>query len=170
MLSCEFCHKKDHGLKLHMVYLLATSKTVHVLCWSINILLVGRNRYQLEIPESVVSRHAPEEYDLKSQKKGYRRYWTPTIERLLQQLVDKETQRDDALKDTMRTIFHSFDEQYVMVMCVSSTSFSSCSFTLWEAAVNCVCTLDVLCSMAVFRCVLVVRCVCYWYPQLLFGW
>lgn len=71
----------------------------------------GRNRYQLEIPESVVSRHAPEEYELKSQRKGFRRYWTQTIEQLLQQLIDMETQRDDALKDTMRTIFHSFDEQ-----------------------------------------------------------
>jgi len=83
------------------------------------ITCVGRNRYQLEIPESVVSRHAPEEYDLKSQKKGHRRYWTPTIEQLLQQLVDKETQRDDALKDTMRTIFHSFDDQYVIFILMS---------------------------------------------------
>ena len=72
---------------------------------------LGRNRFQLEIPESVISRQAPEEYELKSQRKGYRRYWTQTIEQLLQQLVDMETQRDDALKDTMRTIFHSFDEQ-----------------------------------------------------------
>lgn len=72
---------------------------------------LGRNRFQLEVPEGVVSKHAPEEYELKSQRKGFRRYWTHTIEQLLQQLVDMETQRDDALKDTMRTIFHSFDEQ-----------------------------------------------------------
>jgi len=72
---------------------------------------LGRNRYQLEVPESVVSKHAPEEYELKSQRKGFRRYWTQNIGRLLQQLIDMETQRDDALKDTMRMIFHSFDEQ-----------------------------------------------------------
>ena len=72
---------------------------------------IGRNRFQLEVPESVGSKRAPEEYELKSQRKGYRRYWTHTIEQLLQQLVDMETQRDDALKDTMRTIFYSFDEQ-----------------------------------------------------------
>ena len=73
--------------------------------------MLGRNRFQLEVPESVVSRHAPQEYELKSQRKGFRRYWTQTIEQLLQQLVEMETQRDDALKDTMRTLFHSFDQQ-----------------------------------------------------------
>jgi len=71
-----------------------------------------------------------------------------------------ETKRDDALKDTMRTIFHSFDEQYVVTAMYScsdelSSILFSYSFALWEAAVNCVCTLDVLCSMAVFRCVAV---------------
>ena len=79
--------------------------------WYNKHVLVGRNRFQLEIPENVVSRHAPEEYELKSQRKGFRRYWTQTIEQLLQQLIEMETRRDDALKDTMRTIFHSFDEQ-----------------------------------------------------------
>ena len=74
-------------------------------------ILLGRNRFQLEIPENVISRHVPEEYDLKSQRKGFRRYWTQNIEQLLQQLIEMETRRDDALKDTMRTIFHSFDEQ-----------------------------------------------------------
>jgi hypothetical protein len=33
----------------------------------------GRNRYQLEVPESVLSRHTPDDYELMSQKKGYRR-------------------------------------------------------------------------------------------------
>ena len=33
----------------------------------------GRNRFQLEVPESVLARHTPDEYELKSQKKGFRR-------------------------------------------------------------------------------------------------
>ena len=32
----------------------------------------GRNRFQLEVPEAV-SRSVPDEYELKSQKKGFRR-------------------------------------------------------------------------------------------------
>ena len=34
----------------------------------------GRNRYQLEVPDSVPSRLIPDEYDLKSQRKGFRRW------------------------------------------------------------------------------------------------
>ena len=34
----------------------------------------GRNRFQLEVPESALARHTPDEYELKSQKKGFRRY------------------------------------------------------------------------------------------------
>lgn len=89
----------------------------------------GRNRYQLEVPESVLSRHTPDDYELMSQKKGYRRsefrrnlevicliillcrYWTKDIKRMLEKLVDAESRRDVALKDTMRSLFSSFDKQ-----------------------------------------------------------
>ena len=88
----------------------------------------GRNRYQLEVPESVLSRHTPDDYELMSQKKGYRRseftrkiggnliillcrYWTKDIERMLEKMVDAESRRDAALKDTMRSLFSSFDKQ-----------------------------------------------------------
>ena len=73
----------------------------------------GRNRYQLEIPESALSRQAPEEYELKSQKKGFRRYWTSDIEDMLRNLVTAEEHRDEALNNTMRTVFHSFGEKLV---------------------------------------------------------
>ena len=87
----------------------------------------GRNRYQLEIPESVPPRH---NYQLVSQRQGYRRsafrrwskarchlfvlcvrYWTKEIEGMLEKLVDAESRRDAALKDTMRSLFSSFDQQ-----------------------------------------------------------
>ena len=73
----------------------------------------GRNRYQLEVPESALARYIPDEYELKSQRKGFRRYWTTETERLLAEMTDAEERKTDALKDTMRTVFHSFSEQYV---------------------------------------------------------
>lgn len=39
------------------------------------------------------------------------RYWTPEIEALLAELNEIEEQRDAALKDTMRCLFNSFDQQ-----------------------------------------------------------
>ena len=72
----------------------------------------GRNHFQLEVPESALLHHTPNDYELKSQRKGYWRYWTNHIEDLLARLTDTEERRDSALKDTMRTIFHSFDNKY----------------------------------------------------------
>lgn len=70
----------------------------------------AKNRYQLEVPDST-SKNTPDEYTLQSQKKGYRRYWTPEIEDQLAALTEAEDRRDAALKDTMRTIFEKFDNE-----------------------------------------------------------
>lgn len=43
-------------------------------CPSIVYWGTGRNRFQLEVPESALTSHIPQEYELKSQKKGYRRF------------------------------------------------------------------------------------------------
>ena len=39
------------------------------------------------------------------------RYWTKEIEGMLEKLLDAESRRDTALKDTMRSLFSSFDQQ-----------------------------------------------------------
>ena len=39
------------------------------------------------------------------------RYWTKEIEQMLEKLVEAEERRDAALKDTMRSLFSSFDQQ-----------------------------------------------------------
>jgi len=72
----------------------------------------GKNRYQLEVPDSIV-KHVPDEYEVTSQKKGSRRYRTPRINGLLSELTDAEERRDAAQRDTMRRIFFQFDQQYV---------------------------------------------------------
>ena len=39
------------------------------------------------------------------------RYWTKEIENMLEKLAEAEGRRDAALKDTMRSLFSSFDQQ-----------------------------------------------------------
>ncbi|XP_069787137.1 DNA mismatch repair protein Msh6 [Narcine bancroftii] len=91
----------------------------------------GRNRYQLEVPESVADRHVPEEYELKSTRKGFKRYWTKTIEKLLEAVNNAEERRGTALQDCMRRLFYNFDK----------------NSKDWQAAVDCIAVLDVLLSL-----------------------
>ncbi|XP_029087380.1 DNA mismatch repair protein Msh6 isoform X3 [Monodon monoceros] len=93
---------------------------------------IGRNRYQLEIPENFITRNLPEEYELKSTKKGCKRYWTKTIEKKLANLINAEERRDVSLKDCMRRLFYNFDKNYKD----------------WQAAVECIAVLDVLLCLA----------------------
>lgn len=92
----------------------------------------AKNRYQMEIPESVTERNLPEEYELKSTKKGFKRYWTKAIERMFGDLVNAEERRDAALKDCMRRLFYNFDKNYKE----------------WQTAVECFAVLDVLICLA----------------------
>ncbi|KAJ8577089.1 hypothetical protein ON010_g2120 [Phytophthora cinnamomi] len=88
------------------------------------------DRYQLEVPESALSKQ-PKEYELKSRKKGYKRFHTPTIRGLLKRLAAAEDQKEEALKDQTRRIFHKFDEDY----------------KYWMKAVQCLAVLDCLVSL-----------------------
>lgn len=63
----------------------------------------------MEIPENVAKK-VPDEYELTSSKKGWKRYRTKRIEELLAELSDAEDKKDAALKDVMRRIFHKFDQ------------------------------------------------------------
>lgn len=72
----------------------------------------GRNRYQMEVPESVSERNIPEEFEVKSTKKGWKRYVTKETERLFSELQGFEEKRDAALKDCMRRLFYNFDKNY----------------------------------------------------------
>lgn len=91
----------------------------------------GRNRFQMEVPDSVSERNIPEEYKVKSTKKGWKRYWTREIERLFSELQSLEEKRDAALKDCMRRLFYNFDKNY----------------RDWQTGVECMAVLDVLLSL-----------------------
>lgn len=72
----------------------------------------GKNRYQMEVPDSVLERNIPDEYELKSTKKGWKRYVTKKTERMFSELQGFEEKRDAALKDCMRMLFYNFDKNY----------------------------------------------------------
>ncbi|XP_075060208.1 DNA mismatch repair protein Msh6 [Mixophyes fleayi] len=101
-------------------------------CKSIVYWGTAKNRYQMEIPESVTERNLPEEYELKSTKKGFKRYWTRAIENMFGDLVNAEERRDAALKDCMRRLFYNFDKNYKE----------------WQTAVECFAVLDGLICLA----------------------
>lgn len=96
----------------------------------------GRNRYQMEVPDSVSERNVPEEYEVKSTKKGWKRYVTKETERLFTELQGFEEKRDAALKDCMRRLFYNFDKNYqdwktgVECMAVLGTSVLPLPFPL----------------------------------------
>ncbi|XP_076019011.1 DNA mismatch repair protein Msh6 [Genypterus blacodes] len=97
-------------------------------CKSMTYWGTGRNRYQMEVPESVSQRNIPEEYDVKSTKKGWKRYVTKETERMFAELQGFEEKRDAALKDCMRRLFYNFDKNY----------------RDWKTGVECMAVLDVL--------------------------
>ncbi|KAG7462668.1 hypothetical protein MATL_G00187230 [Megalops atlanticus] len=101
-------------------------------CKSLAYWGTGRNRYQMEVPDSVSDRSIPEEYEVKSTKKGWKRYQTREIEGLFSDLQGWEEKRDAALKDCMRRLFYNFDKNY----------------RDWQTAVECMAVLDVLLCLA----------------------
>ncbi|XP_051937293.1 DNA mismatch repair protein Msh6 isoform X1 [Hippocampus zosterae] len=92
----------------------------------------GRNRFQMEVPDSVSERNIPEEYEVKSTKKGCKRYVTTESDHLFSELQAFEEKRDAALKDCMRRLFYNFDKNY----------------SNWKTAVECIAVLDVLLALS----------------------
>ncbi|KAJ0005073.1 hypothetical protein NQD34_011287 [Periophthalmus magnuspinnatus] len=92
----------------------------------------GKNRFQMEVPDSVSQRNIPEEYEVKSTKKGWKRYVTKESEKLFSELQSYEEKRDAALKDCMRRLFYNFDKNYKD----------------WKTAVECMAVLDVLLALS----------------------
>ena len=68
----------------------------------------NKDRFQLEVPMSMQNK-VPHDWKTRARRRPIG-YWTPTIERLLAQLVEAETRQDEAQGDTLRCIFEKFDE------------------------------------------------------------
>ncbi|CAI5493665.1 unnamed protein product [Closterium sp. Naga37s-1] len=68
---------------------------------------VGKDPFQLEVPDSLLSR-VPPSYELKSQKKGMRRFWTPFIRSALQRLAEAKEEEEAALKGIYQLLLGRF--------------------------------------------------------------
>ncbi|KAG7334314.1 hypothetical protein KOW79_002721 [Hemibagrus wyckioides] len=101
-------------------------------CKNLSYWGTGRNRYQMEVPDSVSDRSIPEEFEVRSTKKGWKRYSTKEIEHMFSELQSWEDKRDASLKDCMRKLFYNFDKNY----------------RDWQTAVECMSVLDVLLSLS----------------------
>lgn len=90
-----------------------------------------KKRYQIEVPESQVKK-VGSGYELQSQRKGFKRYYTAEGKELLSRQINAEEHKDKVLKDLNRRIFAQFSENYDM----------------WNTAVYKLSILDVLISLA----------------------
>jgi len=93
----------------------------------------AKNRFQLEIPENRCKK-IPEDFELTSSKKGFKRYWSDEIKALLSELTNAEARRGEALRNTMKYLFKDFDNH----------------FNIWNRAVQCLSILDVLMSLTLY--------------------
>lgn len=69
----------------------------------------ARNRYQIEVRESATSK-VPREWQLSSQRKGFKRYRCSEIQTLLTEMMEAEERKDVSLRSIMRHIFALFSE------------------------------------------------------------
>ncbi|KAL5863022.1 hypothetical protein ACOSQ3_000536 [Xanthoceras sorbifolium] len=99
---------------------------------SITYVTVGKDAYLLELPESLRG-VVPREYELRSSKKGFFRYWTPNIKKLLGELSQAESAKESALKSILQRLIGQFCEHH----------------NKWRQLVSAMAELDVLISLAI---------------------
>ncbi|WCJ22309.1 DNA mismatch repair protein MSH6 [Euphorbia peplus] len=76
---------------------------------SLRYVTIGKDAYLLEVPEDLQA-SITRDYELRSSKKGYNRYWTPSIKKFLGELSQAESEKESALKSIFQTLIVSFCE------------------------------------------------------------
>ncbi|KAL0389708.1 UNVERIFIED_CONTAM: DNA mismatch repair protein MSH6 [Sesamum calycinum] len=99
---------------------------------SICYVTIGKDAYLLEVPESL-SPSIPKEYELRSSKKGFYRYWTPVIKKLIGELSQAESEKESKLKSILQRLIGRFCENH----------------NKWRQLVSTVAELDVLISLSI---------------------
>lgn len=102
-------------------------------CRNIEFFGTAKNRFQIQVPEPQCN-SVPDEYRIETARKGYKRYYTPTIDKYFSKLTTYEEEMKRILDNTMSKIFEQFTRK----------------MKLWSAAIECVAILDVLQSIASF--------------------
>ncbi|TKY61722.1 DNA mismatch repair protein MSH6 [Spatholobus suberectus] len=99
---------------------------------SIAYVNIGKDAYLLEVPENLC-RNIPRDYELRSSRKGFFRYWTPNIKIFLRELSQAEFERESLLKSTLQRLIGRFCEHH----------------TKWKQLVSATAELDVFISLAI---------------------
>ncbi|KAH7516977.1 hypothetical protein FEM48_Zijuj09G0013300 [Ziziphus jujuba var. spinosa] len=99
---------------------------------SISFVTVGKEAYLLEVPESLRG-SIPRDYELRSSKKGFFRYWTPNIKKSLEKLSQAESEKESSLKSILQRLIGRFCEHHLK----------------WRQLVSAIAELDVLISLAI---------------------
>ncbi|XP_047334362.1 DNA mismatch repair protein MSH6-like [Impatiens glandulifera] len=99
---------------------------------SINYVTIGKDSYLLEVPESL-SKSIPRNYELQSSKKGFFRYWNPTIKELMIELTHAESDKETKLKSILQRLVRRFCENRKE----------------WRQLISAVAELDVLISLTI---------------------
>ncbi|CAA0843178.1 DNA mismatch repair protein MSH6 [Striga hermonthica] len=99
---------------------------------SICFVTIGKDAYLLEVRESL-SQSIPKEYELRSSKKGFCRYWTPVIKDLMKELAQAESEKEAKLKSIFRRLIERFCENHIK----------------WRQIVSAIAELDCLISLSI---------------------
>ncbi|KAF5455366.1 hypothetical protein F2P56_024955 [Juglans regia] len=99
---------------------------------SITYVTVGKEAYLLEVPESLRG-SIPPDYELRSSRKGFFRYWTPNIKKLLGELLQAESEKESMLKSILQRLIGRFCEHH----------------NKWRQLASATAELDVLISLAI---------------------
>ncbi|XP_030451393.2 DNA mismatch repair protein MSH6 [Syzygium oleosum] len=99
---------------------------------SITYVTVGKEAYLLEVPESLRGK-VPRDYELRSSKKGFFRYWTPKIKKLVSELSQAESEKESALKSILHRLIRRFCEHQ----------------DKWRQLISSTAEIDVLISLAI---------------------
>ncbi|KAG0462513.1 hypothetical protein HPP92_020989 [Vanilla planifolia] len=103
-------------------------------CSAINYVTVGKDNYLLEVPESLMS-SIPRDYELRSSKKGFFRYWTAEIKNYISELTKAEAEKQSKLQGILLRLIQQFSEHH----------------NKWRQLVSVTSELDVLISLAIAK-------------------
>jgi DNA mismatch repair protein MSH6 len=110
-------------------------------CSSITFMSIAKDRYMLQVPDNVAKKIEEDQkkgiikekdYEFKSMKKGFRRFFTPTIKEHVAELEAAEAAKEAIRTDYMRRLFHNFGKLQ----------------PLWERVLLTMSSIDVLLSLA----------------------
>lgn len=140
-LTYDECQSNIEDIKSKLDEYLEHQKEI-LKCRHLEYFGTAKNRYQIQVPEAYC-KSVPHDYRIETTRKGVKRYYTPTIEKLFQKMTTYEEEMKKRLDGIMSKIFAQFAKQV----------------KLWSGAIECMATLDVLQSIASFVRSLQANCV-----------